>query len=235
MRRLNKSILIVDDEENIRNLLSVYLKKEGFNIYHAGNGVEALNVVRNNEIHLIILDIMMPVMDGFETLKILRRDSDVPVMMLSARAEDEDKLFALGFGADDYETKPFSPKVLVAKIKAKVKRIYGSENKEKAIDIDELIIGSLNINEKAHKVILNKEELNLSPTEFLLLVYFVKNKGIVLTREQILIAIWGYDFEGDLRVVDTTVKRLREKLKESSNLIGTVRGFGYKFEVQYES
>lgn len=235
MRRLNKSILIVDDEENIRNLLNVYLKKEGFNIYHAGNGVEALNVVRNNEIHLMILDIMMPVMDGFETLKILRRDSDVPVMMLSARAEDEDKLFALGFGADDYETKPFSPKVLVAKIKAKVKRIYGNENKEKAVDLDELIIGSLNINEKAHKVILNKEELNLSPTEFLLLVYFVKNKGIVLTREQILIAIWGYDFEGDLRVVDTTVKRIREKLKESSNLIGTVRGFGYKFEVQYES
>ncbi|MEG0772455.1 response regulator transcription factor [Clostridium sp.] len=232
---MNKSILIVDDEENIRNLLNVYLKKEGFNIYHAGNGVEALNVVRNNEIHLMILDIMMPVMDGFETLKILRRDSDVPVMMLSARAEDEDKLFALGFGADDYETKPFSPKVLVAKIKAKVKRIYGNENKEKAVDLDELIIGSLNINEKAHKVILNKEELNLSPTEFLLLVYFVKNKGIVLTREQILIAIWGYDFEGDLRVVDTTVKRIREKLKESSNLIGTVRGFGYKFEVQYES
>lgn len=232
---MNKSILIVDDEENIRNLLNVYLKKEGFNIYHAGNGVEALNVVRNNEIHLMILDVMMPVMDGFETLKILRRDSDVPVMMLSARGEDEDKLFALGFGADDYETKPFSPKVLVAKIKAKVKRIYGSENKEKAMDLDELIIGSLNINEKAHKVILNKEELNLSPTEFLLLVYFVKNKGIVLTREQILTAIWGYDFEGDLRVVDTTVKRLREKLKENSNLIGTVRGFGYKFEVQYES
>jgi two-component system, OmpR family, response regulator ResD len=235
VRSLNKSILIVDDEENIRNLLSVYLKKEGFNIYHAGNGVEALNVVKNNEIHLMILDIMMPTMDGFETLKVLRKDSDVPVMMLSARSEDEDKLFALGFGADDYETKPFSPKVLVAKIKAKVKRIYGSENKEIAVDLDYLILGNLSINEKAHKVILNEEELNLSPTEFLLLIYLVKNKGIVLTREQILTAIWGYDFEGDLRVVDTTVKRLREKLKESSNLIGTVRGFGYKFEVQHES
>jgi two-component system, OmpR family, response regulator ResD len=235
VRSLNKSILIVDDEENIRNLLSVYLKKEGFNIYHAGNGVEALNVVKNNEIHLMILDIMMPTMDGFETLKVLRKDSDVPVMMLSARSEDEDKLFALGFGADDYETKPFSPKVLVAKIKAKVKRIYGRENKEITIDLDYLILGNLSINEKAHKVILNEEELNLSPTEFLLLIYLVKNKGIVLTREQILTAIWGYDFEGDLRVVDTTVKRLREKLKESSNLIGTVRGFGYKFEVQHES
>jgi two-component system, OmpR family, response regulator ResD len=229
---LNKSILIVDDEENIRNLIGVYLKKEGFNIYHASNGVEALNVVKNKDIHLMILDIMMPIMDGFETLKVLRRDSEVPVMMLSARSEDEDKLFALGFGADDYETKPFSPKVLVAKIKAQIKRIYGNENVERAKNSGELSFGTLNINEKSHKVISDKEELNLSPTEFSLLIYFVKNKGIVLTREQILTAIWGYDFEGDLRVVDTTVKRLREKLKESSNLIGTVRGFGYKFEAE---
>lgn len=228
---MSRSILIVDDEENIRNLLGVYLRKEGFNIYHAENGVEALNVVKSNEIHLMILDIMMPVMDGFETLKILRKESNVPVMMLSARAEDEDKLFALGFGADDYETKPFSPKVLVAKIKAQIKRIYGNENSEVSKSPDDLIFGELYINEKSHKVMLAKEELSLSPTEFSLLIYFAKNKNIVLTREQILTAIWGYDFEGDLRVVDTTVKRLREKLKESSSLIATVRGFGYKFEV----
>jgi two-component system, OmpR family, response regulator ResD len=230
VRKLNKSILIVDDEENIRNLLGVYLKKEEFSVYHAGNGVEALNIVKKNEIHLMVLDIMMPIMDGFETLKVLRRDCNVPVMMLSAKAEDEDKLFALGFGADDYETKPFSPKVLVAKIKAQIKRIYGTEDKETPKNLEELSFGILQVNEKSHKVILGKEEINLSPTEFSLLIYFVKNKGIVLTREQILTAIWGYDFEGDLRVVDTTVKRLREKLKESSNLIGTVRGFGYKFE-----
>lgn len=227
---MNKSILIVDDEDNIRNLLAVYLRKEGFEIYEADNGVEALNLIKNNRIDFIVLDIMMPMMDGFETLKILRKDSDIPVMMLSARAEDEDKLFALGFGADNYETKPFSPKVLVAKIKAQIKRIYGIESKEQSKDLNGVIFGSLYVNEKAHKVTVNKEELNLSPTEFSLLVYFVNNKGIVLTREQILDAIWGYDFEGDLRVVDTTVKRLREKLKESASLITTVRGFGYKFQ-----
>jgi len=227
---LNKSILIVDDEDNIRNLLAVYLRKEGFEIYEADNGVEALNLIKNNRIDFIVLDIMMPIMDGFETLKILRKDSDIPVMMLSARAEDEDKLFALGFGADNYETKPFSPKVLVAKIKAQIKRIYGIESKELSKDLNGVIFGSLYVNEKAHKVTVNKEELNLSPTEFSLLVYFINNKGIVLTREQILDAIWGYDFEGDLRVVDTTVKRLREKLKESASLITTVRGFGYKFQ-----
>lgn len=227
---MNKSILIVDDEENIRNLLAVYLRKEGFQIYEADNGVEALNIVKSNEIDFIVLDIMMPMMDGFETLKILRKDSDIPVMMLSAKAEDEDKLFALGFGADNYETKPFSPKVLVAKIKAQIKRIYGTENKEQLKDLDGLMFGSLYVNEKAHKVTVDKEELSLSPTEFSLLIYFVSNKGIVLTREQILDAIWGYDFEGDLRVVDTTVKRLREKLKESASLITTVRGFGYKFQ-----
>lgn len=227
---MNKSILIVDDEGNIRNLLAVYLRKEGFQIYEADNGVEALNIVKSNEIDFIVLDIMMPMMDGFETLKILRKDSDIPVMMLSAKAEDEDKLFALGFGADNYETKPFSPKVLVAKIKAQIKRIYGTENKEQLKDLDGLTFGRLYVNEKAHKVTVDREELSLSPTEFSLLIYFVSNKGIVLTREQILDAIWGYDFEGDLRVVDTTVKRLREKLKESASLITTVRGFGYKFQ-----
>lgn len=227
---MNKSILIVDDEDNIRNLLAVYLRKEGFEIYQADNGVEALNIIKSNQIDFVVMDIMMPVMDGFETLKILRKDSNVPVMMLSARAEDEDKLFALGFGADNYETKPFSPKVLVAKVKAQIKRIYENEDKDQHKNLEGLIFGSLYISEKAHKVVLNKEELNLSPTEFSLLIYFVNNKGIVLTREQILTAIWGYDFEGDLRVVDTTVKRLREKLKESANLIATVRGFGYKFQ-----
>ncbi|WP_291573698.1 response regulator transcription factor [Clostridium sp. UBA4548] len=227
---MNKSILIVDDEDNIRNLLAVYLRKEGFEIYQADNGVEALNIIKSNQIDFVVMDIMMPVMDGFETLKILRKDSNVPVMMLSARAEDEDKLFALGFGADNYETKPFSPKVLVAKVKAQIKRIYENEDKDQHKNLEGLIFGSLYISEKAHKVVLNKEELNLSPTEFSLLIYFVNNKGIVLTREQILTAIWGYDFEGDLRVVDTTVKRLREKLKESANLITTVRGFGYKFQ-----
>lgn len=223
----NVNILLVDDEENIRNLLGAYLKKEGYNIFHSENGVKALEVLNRESIQLIILDIMMPVMDGFETLKHIRNKWDIPVIMLSAKAEDEDKLFALGFGADNYETKPFSPKVLVAKIKALIKRIYVEpQEKESGITIEDLYIDA-----EGHMVTVSGEDINLSPTEFSLFVYFLDNKNIVLSREQILTKIWGYDFEGDIRVVDTTIKRLREKLKHMNKLIVTVRGFGYKVEV----
>lgn len=223
----NINILLVDDEENIRNLLGAYLKKEGYNIFHSENGVKALEVLNRETIQLIILDIMMPVMDGFETLKHIRNKWDIPVIMLSAKAEDEDKLFALGFGADNYETKPFSPKVLVAKIKALIKRIYVEPQEvEAGVTIEDLYIDA-----EGHRVAVSGEDINLSPTEFSLLVYLLDNKNIVLSREQILTKIWGYDFEGDIRVVDTTIKRLREKLKHMNKLIVTVRGFGYKVEV----
>lgn len=223
----NINILLVDDEENIRNLLGAYLKKEGYNIFHSENGIKALEVLNRESIQLIILDIMMPVMDGFETLKHIRSKWDVPVIMLSAKAEDEDKLFALGFGADNYETKPFSPKVLVAKIKALIKRVYvETQEKESGVTIEDLYIDA-----DGHRVAVSGEDINLSPTEFSLLIYLLENKNIVLSREQILTKIWGYDFEGDIRVVDTTIKRLREKLKHMSKLIVTVRGFGYKVEV----
>ena len=221
------NILLVDDEENIRNLLGAYLKKEGYNIFHSENGVKALEVLNREPIQLVVLDIMMPVMDGFETLKQIRNKWDVPVIMLSAKAEDEDKLFALGFGADNYETKPFSPKVLVAKIKALIKRTY-IESQEKVAGV---IIEDLYIDSEGHRVAVGGEDINLSPTEFSLLIYLHENKNIVLSREQILTRIWGYDFEGDIRVVDTTIKRLREKLKHMNKLIVTVRGFGYKIEV----
>lgn len=223
----NINILLVDDEENIRNLLGAYLKKEGYNIFHSSNGKEALRVLEKEEIHLVVLDIMMPVMDGFETLKNIRAGWEVPVIMLSAKEEDEDKLLALGFGADNYETKPFSPKVLVAKIKALIKRTYKDEkeNDEAGIRIGELYIDTI-----GHEVKVGDREINLSPTEFSLLEYFVSNKNIVLSREKILTTIWGYDFEGDIRVVDTTIKRLREKLGTMSGIIVTVRGFGYKLE-----
>lgn len=223
----NINILLVDDEESIRNLLDAYLKKEGFNILHSSNGKEAIEIMERESVNLVVLDVMMPVLDGFETLKIIRNRWNIPVIMLSAKEEEEDKLLALGFGADNYETKPFSPKVLVAKIKALVKRIYGS-----SIDKSSgIIIENLYIDENGHRVMLGDEDINLSPTEFSLLIYFLKNKNIVLTREQILTKIWGYDFEGDIRVVDTTIKRLREKLKGMSKIIVTVRGFGYKIEV----
>lgn len=221
------NILLVDDEENIRNLLGAYLKKEGYNVFHSENGMRALEVLNKETIHLIVLDIMMPVMDGFETLKNIRSKWDIPVIMLSAKAEDEDKLFALGFGADNYETKPFSPKVLVAKIKALIKRSY-FDTKEKVIGIT---IEDLFIDAEGHRVTIDGDDINLSPTEFSLLVYLLDNKNIVLSREQILTKIWGYDFDGDIRVVDTTIKRLREKLKHMNKIIVTVRGFGYKVEV----
>lgn len=223
----NINILLVDDEENIRNLLGAYLKKEGYNIFHSENGIKALEVLNRESIQLIILDIMMPGMDGFETLKHIRSKWDIPVIMLSAKAEDEDKLFALGFGADNYETKPFSPKVLVAKIKALIKRVYvETQEKESGVTIEDLYIDA-----DGHRVTVSGEDINLSPTEFSLLIYLLENKNIVLSREQILTKIWGYDFEGDIRVVDTTIKRLREKLKHMNKLIVTVRGFGYKVEV----
>lgn len=222
------NILLVDDEENIRNLLGAYLNKEGYNIFHSNNGEEALSVLEKENISLVVLDIMMPIMDGFETLKHIRNKWDIPVIMLSAKEEDEDKLLALGFGADNYETKPFSPKVLVAKIKALIKRIYSDND---TLEVNGIRIGDLYVDDIGHEVKVGKQSINLSPTEFSLLIYFLDNKNIVLTREQILTTIWGYDFEGDIRVVDTTIKRLREKLGSMNKLIVTVRGFGYKLEV----
>lgn len=222
------NILLVDDEENIRNLLGAYLNKEGYNIFHSNNGEEALSVLEKENISLVVLDIMMPIMDGFETLKHIRNKWDIPVIMLSAKEEDEDKLLALGFGADNYETKPFSPKVLVAKIKALIKRIYSNND---TLEVNGIRIGDLYVDDIGHEVKVGKQSINLSPTEFSLLIYFLDNKNIVLTREQILTTIWGYDFEGDIRVVDTTIKRLREKLGSMNKLIVTVRGFGYKLEV----
>lgn len=218
----NNNILLVDDEENIRNLLGAYLRKEGFNIFHSANGSEALAVLNKENIQLVVLDIMMPVMDGFETLKHIRDKWNIPVVMLSAKEEDEDKLLALGFGADNYETKPFSPKVLVAKIKALVKRTYSMED---SINPNSRKIEELYVDDVAHEVKVEGKDINLSPTEFSLLIYLLDNKNIVLSREKILTTIWGYDFEGDIRVVDTSVKRLREKLGAMSKLIVTVRGF----------
>lgn len=227
---MRKNILIVDDELSIRKLLGVYLSKENYNVDYAVNGVDALNKLKLNEFDLIILDIMMPVMDGFEALKLIRKEYDIPIIMLSAKEEEEDKLLAFGFGVDNYETKPFSPKVLVAKVNALMKRIYGNNDDKE--DIYEF--NGLKINHKSHIVTVDGKEVLLTPTEFSLLIYFVKNKDIVLTREQILDGVWGYDFDGDFRVVDTSVKRLREKIKDKSKYIQTVRGFGYKFEVRDE-
>ncbi len=228
MEPVEKNILIVEDESRMRKLINAYLKREGFNCIEAENGIDGLKKFRENKVDLIILDIMMPVMDGWTVCKSIRDNSNVPIIILTAKAEEEDKLRGYNLGTDDYVTKPFSPKVLVAKVKAVMKRVYSNE-KEKD---DELNFDGLILNEISHQVILNGDEIYLSPTEYDLLIYFAKNKGIALSRETILDKVWGYDYFGGLRTVDTNVKRLREKLKDKSKYIVTVRGSGYKFEVK---
>ena len=212
---MRKNILIVEDEIRIRFLLRDYFQKEGFLVYEAENGKEALEIFKNNKIDLIILDIMMPVMDGLTTLEKIREVSTIPVILLTAKGQEEDKLQGYDFGADDYITKPFSPKVLVAKVKALLKRT--SEKVDSSTqDFNGLVIN----------------KLSLSPKEYELLIYLTSNEGIALSRDNILDNVWGIDYYGDIRTVDTNVKRLREKLGYKANYIVTVRGSGYKFEVK---
>lgn len=225
---MNKTILMVDDEQRMRILIEAYLKKEGLNVILAGDGRGALRQFKENHVDLVVLDIMMPIMDGWTVCKKLRKISNVPIIMLTARAEDEDQLLGFQLGTDSYVTKPISPKILVAKIKALLKRTYDDENDS----IKENIYDGIFINEEGHEVKIDGEIVYLSPKEFELLCYLIKNKNIVLSREKILDSIWGMDYYGDLRTVDTHVKRLREKLGIKSYLIATVRGIGYKFEVK---
>lgn len=223
-----KTVLIVDDEERLRFLIEAYLKKEGLNVLQAENGHEALKLFKENVVDLVVLDIMMPIMDGWITCREIRKISNVPVIMLTAKSEDEDQLLGFNLGTDSYVTKPFSPKVLVARIKALLKRAYPDEGG----NADEKAYDGVYVNEEHHEAKVNDKEIYLSPKEFELLGYFIKNKGIVLSREKILDAVWGLAYYGELRTVDTHIKRLREKLGEKSYLIVTVRGTGYKFEVK---
>ncbi|WP_294373714.1 response regulator transcription factor [uncultured Clostridium sp.] len=221
---MKKSILIVEDELRIRFLLRDYLMKDDFNVFEASNGEEGLFVFSTQKIDLVILDIMMPVMDGLTMLEKLREVSTVPVILLTAKSEEDDKLQGYDYGADDYMTKPFSPKVLIAKVKALLKR------SREDVDSSSQDFNGLTINRLSHEVKVNGKEITLSPKEYELLVYLITNEGIALSRDNILDNVWGLDYYGDIRTVDTNVKRLREKLLDKSNLIVTVRGSGYKFE-----
>jgi two-component system response regulator ResD len=225
-----ETILIVDDEERIRNLVALYLRKEQYNILQAENGSEAISIFKNNKVDLIILDVMMPIMDGWDVCKEIRKTSDIPVIMLTAKSEEDDELLGFELGTDHYITKPFVPKLLVAKVKAIIRRTYISEASVKdGNNFDGVVVDNL-----SHEVTVDNNEISLSPKEFELLNYFILNKRIVLSREKILDALWGIDYFGDLRTVDTVIKRLREKLGEKSYLIATIRGAGYKFEVKNE-
>ena len=224
MKFMKKSVLIVEDELRIRFLLRDYLMKDDFNVFEASNGEEGLFVFSTQKIDLVLLDIMMPVMDGLTMLEKLREVSTVPVILLTAKSEEDDKLQGYDYGSDDYITKPFSPKVLIAKVKALLKR------SREDIDSSSQEFNGLTLIKLSHEVRVDGKEITLSPKEYELLVYLVTNEGIALSRDNILDNVWGLDYYGDIRTVDTNVKRLREKLLDKSNLIVTVRGSGYKFE-----
>lgn len=216
-------VLIVDDEKGIRDVIKEYCLFENYDVLEAQDGVETIDKVKlNNDIDIIILDIMMPKMDGYTTLKNLRKISQIPVIMLSARSEEYNKLLSFELGVDDYLTKPFSPKELIARIKA-----ITSRNKS---NTDKYVYKSLEVDFLGHKVTIDKEEIKLTPKEYDLLVLFIKNKNVALSRESLLNKIWGYDFYGDDRTIDTHIKMLRNNLGEYRDLIVTVRAVGYKFE-----
>lgn len=217
-------ILVVDDEEMIRNVIKEYLENENYTYIEAENGLDALDIVKfNDDIDLIIMDVMMPKLDGFSACRQIKEIKDIPIIVLSARSDEFDKLVGFDLGIDDYITKPFSPKELIARIKAIMKR----EKK----DEDKFIYNDLVVDYKAHSVKIDEEKLKLTPKEYDLLVYFIKNKNMALSREQLLSNIWGYDFFGDDRTIDTHIKMLRNNLGKYRNLIVTVRAVGYKFEI----
>lgn len=224
---MKKTIMIVEDEARIRKLISDYLLREDFKVIEASNGKEALDIFNTMNLDLIILDIMMPVLDGFSVCREIRKISTVPIIILTARSEEDDELLGYDIGSDDYITKPFSPKVVVAKVKALLKR---SDSKDTS-QLNLLNFKDLTVNKLSHEVKLKEEIINLSPKEYDLLLYLIENKNIALSRENILNNVWGYDYYGDIRTVDTNIKRLREKLLHMSELIKTVRGSGYKFEI----
>lgn len=224
---MNKTILIIEDEIRIRFLLKDYLLSEGFSVIEACDGEEGLMAFKNNNVDLILLDIMMPKIDGLTVLENIRTVSDIPIILLTAKSQEEDKLHGYDIGADDYITKPFSPKILVAKVKALLKRTADLNEDQSSTKN----YNGLTINKLAHEVKVDNVQLSLSPKEYELLVYLSDNIGIALTRDTILDNVWGIDYYGDLRTVDTNIKRLREKLGEKANYIVTVRGSGYKFDV----
>ena len=224
---MNKTILIIEDEIRIRFLLKDYLLSDGFSVIEACDGEEGLMAFKNNNVDLILLDIMMPKIDGLTVLENIRTVSDIPIILLTAKSQEEDKLYGYDIGADDYITKPFSPKILVAKVKALLKRTADLNEDQSSTKN----YNGLTINKLAHEVKVDNVQLSLSPKEYELLVYLSDNIGIALTRDTILDNVWGIDYYGDLRTVDTNIKRLREKLGEKANYIVTVRGSGYKFDV----
>ena len=218
------NILVCDDDHAIVDAIEIYLSQEGYRVLKAYDGLEAIKMLQEHEIHLILIDIMMPKMDGWETCREIRQYSKVPIIMLTARGGENDELRGFELGVDEYIAKPFSPKILVARVEALLRRTNSANEKN-------LEYGGIVLNRSAHEVIIDGEKVDLSYKEFELLSYFMENKDIALSRERILNHVWDYDYFGDARTIDTHVKKLRSKMGEKGKYIKTIWGMGYKFEV----
>ena len=217
-------ILIADDESRMRKLVRDFLVKEDYEVLEAGDGEEALDVFyREKDLALLILDVMMPKLDGWQVCREIRRESKLPIIMLTARSAEQDELLGFELGVDEYISKPFSPKILVARVGALLRRTNGAEE-------DVLAAGEIRVDRTAHQAYVGDKPIDLSFKEFELLTYFLENKGIALSREKILNHVWNYDYFGDARTIDTHVKKLRSKLGEAGAMIKTIWGMGYKFE-----
>lgn len=225
MERLK--VLVVDDESRMRKLVKDFLVKKDFEVLEAGDGEEAIDIFfKIRDIALIILDVMMPKMDGWQVCREIRQHSKVPIIMLTAKSDERDELLGFELGVDEYISKPFSPKILVARVEAILRR-------SNAISPDEVMkAGTIELNKAAHQVLVNGKAVELSYKEFELLAYFMGNQGIALSREKILNSVWNYDYFGDARTIDTHVKKLRSKLGKDADYIKTIWGMGYKFEVE---
>ncbi len=220
-------ILVVDDETNIRKVVREYAEFEGYEVAEAENGMEAVKLCHENDYDLIIMDVMMPRLDGYSACKEIHKTKNIPVIMLSARGEEYDKLFGFEIGVDDYVVKPFSPKELMARVKVVLKR---NTTREETSAIDKYVFEGLEVDISGREVYVNGVKASMTPKEYDLLFYLVKNRNIALTRDKLLEEVWGYDFFGDDRTVDTHIKMLRNSLGEYRKFIVTLRGLGYKFE-----
>ena len=225
-------ILIVDDEEMIRKLISKYAVFEGHTVDEAGDGMEAVTKCRDGDYDIIICDIMMPELDGFSACREIRRFSDIPIIMLSARGEEYDKLNGFGLGIDDYVVKPFSPKELMMRIDAIMKRVNSRKNIQKESPKDIFSLGGLKVDLAARIVYIDGKRAEMSPKEYDLFFYMLKNKNIALSREKLITEVWGYDYYGDDRTLDTHIKLLRRSLGPYAKYIVTLRGVGYRFDTE---
>lgn len=221
-----KKLLVVDDEDKIREVIKEYAEFSGYEVTEAADGMSAIGLCKLNDYDLIIMDVMMPKLDGFSSVKEIKKIKDIPVIMLSARGEEYDKLFGFELGIDDYVVKPFSPKELMARVNAVLQRKSGSENNSAHV----MKFDGLEVNFAARTITVDGERVNLTPKEYDLLFYLIQNKNIALSRDKLLSDIWGYDFFGDDRTIDTHIKNLRNNLGPYRNFIVTLRGVGYKFE-----